>query len=239
MISNSKNAKVVTIFILLILTIILNSQVFAANLELNVKFDGKKIEMTSETPEMTWTVENLLPGESEETFLTVKNIGKKSVDVDFKAVVENGEKLVDILEIKVINKSDNSEIYSGKYSDLEKLNIKVDSGKSQEYKIITHMPIEAGNEYQNTECNIKLNFVARGKKDEVKPPETNPEEPPTEEPPVEEPPVEEPPKDETITDVIKPIQTGEGYVIFAVCGLAVIAVLVLVVTFMNNKKKDE
>lgn len=236
MISNNKNAKVVTIFLLLILTIILNSQVFAANLELNVKFDGKKIEMTSETPDMTWTVENLLPGESEEIPLTIKNIGKKSVDVDFKAVVENGDKLVDILEIKVINKSDNSEIYSGKYCDLEKLNIKIDSGKSQEFKIITHMPIEAGNEYQDTECNIKLSFVARGKKDEVKPTENNTEEPPTKQPQEEEIPEEESPKDEVITDIIKPIQTGEGYVILAVCGLAVIAVFVLIVTFMNNKK---
>ena len=75
---------------------------YAANYNLDVNCNGKTIKMTSNTPNMTWNITNLLPGESEETTLTIANVGTKKVDVSFKATIENGIEVAKILDIKII-----------------------------------------------------------------------------------------------------------------------------------------
>lgn len=213
MVTKMNKLKVISIIMFIVILFSLNSTVLAANFGLDVNFNGEKIEMTSETPDMTWYIKNLLPGETSETILNINNIGKKSVKVEFIASVEEGKELSDILEIKIINLSNNEEVFSGNYKEMEKLNIQLDSKKSQSYKLITYLPVEAGNEYQNKECKIKLSFVAIGQKDDV-----------------------EPPKD-IITDEVKPPQTGEGYTIFVVSAVAVVFIIGLIFSFYKKKRK--
>ena len=72
-----------------IIALITANSAYAANYNLDVNCNGKTIKMTSNTPNMTWNITNLLPGESEETTLTIANVGTKKVDVSFKATIEN------------------------------------------------------------------------------------------------------------------------------------------------------
>jgi len=222
-----KSKKIVSIVVLLfVLSLMCSySMVYAANLNVNVNFDGKQIEMTSETPDMTWTINNLLPGEEDSSILTISNIGTRKASVEFIATIEEGKDLADVLDIQIIKLANDSqkedkEVFSGKYSELQALNVDLDSDKMQNFKIITSLPIETGNEFQNKECKVKLSFVASGVEDK--------EEEPTSEP--------EPPK-EIITDVIKPVQTGESKTVYIIVAVLVIAVVVLVVTFFVGKKE--
>lgn len=223
-----KFLKISLISIIFAIAIFLVNESYAANLSVNVNFDGKQIEMTSETPDMTWNVENLLPGETDETLLTIYNIGTRQSNVKFIATIENGEDLADILNIKIIklageSQKEDEEFFNGKYSELMNMGLYLDAGKSQSYKIITSLPIETGNEFQNKECKIKLSFVASGIEDK--------EEEPTE-------PEQDPPK-EIVTDVIKPVQTGESKTVYIVVAVLVIAIVVLVVTYFIGKRKDK
>ena len=212
--------------------ICLSNKIYAANLSVNVNCDGKKIEMTSETPEMTWTIENLLPGGSDETILTFHNTGKKFVNISFIPKIENGKDVADILDVKIIKLTSDTvkkeeEFYNGKYSGLVNMGLGLESGKSQSYKIITSLPIETGNEFQNKECVIKFHIKASGTEDKPEPePET----------PKQEIPEEDPPK-QIETDVIKPVQTGESRVIYIIVGVLVVAIVAFVGTFWYVRKK--
>lgn len=219
-----KILKISLILIIFAIAIFLANESYAANLSVNVNFDGKQIEMTSETPNMSWSIDNLLPGETEETILTINNIGTRQANIKFIANIEEGEELSDILNIKIIKlagevQKQDEEFFIGKYSKLMNIELDLQEGKTQAFKIITSLPKETGNEYQNKECKIKLSFIASGIEDAKPAPE-------------------EPPK-EIVTDVIKPVQTGESKTIYIVAGVLVVAVAFLVVTFFvgRNKKK--
>lgn len=235
-------SKFAVIVLILILGLIITSNsVFAANLSVNVNFDGKTIEMTSETPDMTWTVNNLLPGETEETVLTIANTGTRKVDVSFIATIESGEELANVLNIKVIKlangdtQKEDEVFFNGKYSELMNISVSLEKGKSQVYKIVTSLPEEIGNEFQKKECKVKLSFRASGIEDAEPTPEPEPEKPEPEKPEPEEP---TPPK-EVVTEEIKPVQTGESRAIYAVIAVLVIAGIVLVVTLCMGKKKEK
>ena len=219
-----KILKISLILIIFAIAIFLANEAYAANLSVNVNFDGKQIEMTSETPNMSWSIDNLLPGETEETILTINNIGTRQANIKFIANIEEGEELSDILNIKIIKlagevQKQDEEFFIGKYSKLMNIELDLQEGKTQAFKIITSLPKETWNEYQNKECKIKLSFIASGIEDAKPAPE-------------------EPPK-EIVTDVIKPVQTGESKTIYIVAGVLVVAVAILVVTFFvgRNKKK--
>ena len=205
-----KILKTVIIFAIIVLGV---NKAYAAELSVNVSFDGEDIEMTSDTPEMMWTIENLLPGEKDETTLAINNIGKKQVDVVYTVDIENGKDLVDILNIKIvkISKEKEEQIFNGKYEDLKKFELKLNSDEKQVYKFYTSMPIEAGNEYQNKECEIKFKFLASGVNKNA----------------------------EIITDVINPVQTGESYFIYAVFVILAIAIIALVVSFIKHKNNEK
>ena len=234
-------SKFAVIVLILILGLIITSNsVFAANLSVNVNFDGKTIEMTSETPDMTWTVNNLLPGETEETVLTIANTGTRKVDVSFIATIESGEELANVLNIKVIKlangdtQKEDEVFFNGKYSELMNISVSLEKGKSQVYKIVTSLPEEIGNEFQKKECKVKLSFRASGIEDAEPTPEPEPEKPE----PIPEPEEPTPPK-EVVTEEIKPVQTGESRAIYAVIAVLVIAGIVLVVTLCMGKKKEK
>lgn len=241
----SKVFKIAFASILITMIVVAIGKVNAANLGLNVNFDGKKIEMTSETPDMTWQIKNLLPGETDETELTIYNIGKKNTTIKFLPKIEEGKELADILNVKIIklageNISKDEEFFNGKYSEIMNMGLSLDAGKTQKYKIITTLPSEAGNEYQKKECKVKLAFVASGIEDEEKKPEPEkPDEPDVPEKPEkpeepEEP--EEEPQKEITTDEVKPVQTGESKMIFAVVGVLALAVIILIITFFKGRK---
>ena len=54
---------------------------------------------------MSWSVNNLLPGESDETYLTISNVGKKEVNVDFiKTSTGFSEYGARVEDVELINK---------------------------------------------------------------------------------------------------------------------------------------
>ena len=166
--------------------------------------------MTSETPDLTWTISNLLPSEKDESSIVVKNIGSKEVDLQLTAKIEKGEDLAKILDVKIINEENSEVLYSGKYSELSNINAKIESGKSVTYKITTSLPSETGNEYQEKECIVKLYLIASGELDE--------------------------PGRTIITDEVVSPQTGEGIIIYGIAFALVIAFVVLSTTYILNRK---
>ena len=206
----NKKIKVVIIAAIIIMLSTLANISNAANLKVDVNFDAKKIEMTSETPQMSWNINNLLPGETDVTYLTIENTGKKETKIKLAASLEEGKELAEILDLEIIkiansNNEKDVKLFSGKYKDLSKLDISLNNKNEQTIKIVTKLPIEAGNEYQKKNCKIKLNLVAVGTED-------------------------------IQTEEVNPPQTGESRVIYIVGGMLVIAVVVLVVSFWKKKK---
>lgn len=220
-----KTLKIAFISVIFIIALLFVNKTNAANLNVDVNFDGEKIKMTSQTPDMTWNINNLLPGEKDETILTVNNTGKKPVDVKFTANLVEGTELAKVLDIQIIklvsdtNKKED-EFFNGKYSELMNISVQLESEKKQSFKIITSLPKETGNEYQNKACKTKLSFVATGYKDKEP---SKPEQPP----------------EKVETEVIVPPTTGEGNVIYIVVGVLVVAVVGVVVSFVVSKKKKK
>lgn len=213
--------KIYIILTILFVSILASSHVFAADMNVKVNCDGKTIKMTSETPDMTWKVENILPGESDESTVTLQNIGKKKVDVDLNAKIESGEELANIINLQIIKNqsSTNKEetIFTGKYSELKTLKMNLDVSEKVTYKFIASLPMETGNEFQGKECVIKFALVASGEQDTQKTPE-------------------EPQK--IITDKVETPQTGEGIVIYIIGGILLLALIIFLVTiFLNRKEK--
>lgn len=220
---NRKNivSKFVIIAVLVaIIALITANSAYAANYNVDVNCNGKTIKMTSNTPNMTWNITNLLPGETEETTLTIANVGTKKVDVSFRATIENGTDVANILDIKIIKLANNDtqkedeKIFEGKCNELKSVNLSLEKGKKQSYKIITYLPKETGNEFQEKECVVKFDFTATGKQD-------------TE------------PSKEITTEEVKPPQTGETYAIYIIAGILGIAVIAFAVSFILGKKKDK
>ena len=127
--------KIMVILTIIFTAVLINSNVLAANLNVQVNCTGKTIKMISETPDMTWTIKNLLPGEKDESTVTIENVGVKKVDVDLTAKIESGEDLTNILDLKIIKiKSENSEeqeLYSGKYSELKSVKVSIESNNKE------------------------------------------------------------------------------------------------------------
>lgn len=214
-------SKFVIITLLLsIIALITANSVYAENYNVDINCNGKTIKMTSNTPNMTWNITNLLPGETEETILTIANVGKKKVDASFKATIEHGTDVANILNIKIIKLANNDtqkedeKVFEGKYSELKSVSLSLENNKKQSYKIITYLPKETGNEFQEKECIVKFDFRATGLQDT------------------------QPPK-EIVIDEVKPPQTGETYAIYIIAGVLGIAVIALIVSFIVGKKKNK
>lgn len=255
-----KFLKFAIIFIGFLTIEIFSKNVYADTINVNVNFDGQKIEMTSETPEMTLNIANLLPGEENETVLKISNIGKKTTDVEYTATLDNetDSKLADILNIRII-KLDNElnekeEIFYGKYIDLSGLFVKMslDKNNFQYYKIITSLPEETGNEFQSKECKIKFNFIAKGIEDIIFPKnntvENNTVENKIENNIVEDNkiinnneigPKEEIKPNEITTNQVKSVKTGDKYIFYLVMGIIAFVILIAILIIKMSNKKDE
>lgn len=224
----STTKKILTMLTVIFIGLLINSTVFAANLNVQINCNGKTIKMTSETPDMTWKVTNLLPGEKDESTLTIENVGTKKVDVDLKAKIESGEELTQMLDLKIIKLQSNSgaeqELFSGKYSELKSVNVNIEKGNKETYKFVTSLPVETGNEYQGRECVVKLGLTASGEEDKPETPKDEPK--------------DEPKKEKKITtDKVESPQTGEGIILYVVGGVLIIAFVIFLITFILNRKE--
>lgn len=219
--------KISIILTILFVGILTCSHVLAADMTVKVNCDGKTIKMTSETPDLTWKIENILPGESDESTLTIQNIGKKKVDVDVTVKIESGEELAKILNLQITKKqvSTNTEetVFNGKYSELKTLTLNLDISEKAIYTFKASLPTETGNEFQGKESVIKFALVASGEQDVPKTPDKEPEKKPEETPKI-------------ITDKVELPQTGEGIIIYIIVGVLLIASIVALVTLILNKR---
>ena len=150
--------------ITMFITTIFSTTVLAANLNVNVEFDGKKIEMTSETPEMEWNINNVLPGQSMETLLIINSTGSKEVKVELGAEITDNPKLTEELIIKILNNKTSETLYEGKISELENVTLKIPSKETSQLKVMISIPEEASNEIQNDNYTVKFKLVAKGEK---------------------------------------------------------------------------
>lgn len=254
--NNKMIKKVCIIFFIVFLGLMFKQVSNAEELTVFVDFDGKNIEMSSETPDMTFNVKNILPGESKETKLNFISKGKNEVDVEFLASIQNGKELADILSIKIIklangdNQLQDEEFFNGKYGELMNMGFHLNPGKTQSYKIITYLPKETGNEFQKKECLVKFNVKASGVEDnEPEPtptPDTDndsiptPDKKPT--PTVAYELTPTPTKNIIQTEEIKPIKTGESNRIIYAVVIFVVAIIILVLIFISgkiNKRNEE
>lgn len=157
-----KKTKII-ISVLLILSILLTtcSEVFAATVELDVKFDGKNIAMESETQDMNWNLDNFLPGSSDTSSITITNKGEKTAIVETSINIEEDTGLVEAINLEVTNK-DGEVVYTGKYTELETIQEEFKPEEYQTYTVKTSLDASAGNEYQNKQYKLKFSFKAIG-----------------------------------------------------------------------------
>ena len=168
-----KTFKIILIFVILLLTLGMN-QVWANYFEIEVNYNGKKLEMTSEDPDMIYNIKNFSPGDSEISYLIIKNTGSKPVEMYIKNIeMLQDANLLNTLNIKITNQEEI--IFDGSYSKINQIDLKtINAGQVNTYKIETIFSKNAGNEYQNKEYNIKFNFEARGNEIEEAPNNTVP-----------------------------------------------------------------
>lgn len=153
-----KNKKYIVILTILI-AFIVPLQSFAKSFDLNIKYDGKNISMESETPDTSWTLSNLLPGQSDTSSVTIKNSGVETVTLETQISIEENNGLLDAIDLTVTNKA-GTEVYTGKYTDLKTIEVSLAPGATETYTVKTSMRVDAGNEYQNKQYKLRFNFVA-------------------------------------------------------------------------------
>ena len=138
--------KAVLPIIISIFLVAINTVVLASNLSVNVEFDGKKIEMTSETPEMEWKINNFTPGQSEEILLIINSIGSKEATVEFgiETIDENDAK--ENLIMKIVNNKTNEIAFEGKYLEFKNVSVKIPAKETNSFKIIVTFSKETEDE---------------------------------------------------------------------------------------------
>lgn len=153
--------KVIVILFMIFIIIFINNEVLADELNLDIKYDGKKIQMISKTPNMEWNIGKLRLGAADETILNISNIGNNGINLNFMPVlVDNNIDLnVKIIKLKSENQIEEEEFLNSKYSQLVYTGLFLNAGESQSYKIVTSIPEESKtNEINN--CKIKLECTA-------------------------------------------------------------------------------
>ena len=148
---------------LLLIVIILSQYVesLAKSFELKIYFDGKNISMESETTDMSWNLNNILPGQSDTSSVTITNSGSRAATVITTINIEEDSGLLEMIDLKVTSK-DGKVVYTGRYNDFETLSKYLEVGESETYTVKTILNVNAGNEYQNKQYKLKFNFKAVG-----------------------------------------------------------------------------
>lgn len=156
-----KKSKIIISIILIITILGMYVESLAASFNLNVLFDGKNISMESETPDMSWNLENFLPGNSDTSSITIQNGGKKTATVETTISIEEDTGLLEMIDLKVTNKA-GEVVFTGKYTEFKTIEKSLKPGESETYTAVTSLNVNAGNEYQDKQYKLKFNFKAIG-----------------------------------------------------------------------------
>lgn len=154
--------KVISIILIIFFIMFIPRCSLAADFDLSVKFDGKSnITMESETEDMNWNLNCLLPGQEDTSTLNVSNDGKAPVKLKMTISIEEDNGLLEMVDVSVKDKS-GTEVYNGKYTEMKEITKTINPGNIESYAIGIGMNVNAGNEYQNKQYKLKFNFVASG-----------------------------------------------------------------------------
>ncbi len=229
----NKYIKIIVSILALILIQMLNIKVYAANLNLNIDFNGKEIEMASETPEMKWELKNIAPGKSNSTTIIINSIGNKEVKAEFATEITDGKEYEEYLNMKITNSKNNETIYEGKYKEFTKVAEKISAKETKSYNVIVTLPEGTENKFANTGCTIKFNFTAKGEKNSiaVANQQEQQEQMQTQQNTVE--------VEEVTTNTIKQIKISQSYIIFIVLGILVVVLAVLIILFIRTRKSPQ
>lgn len=156
-----RKSKILISTLLIITILSISIQSFAKSFELSVKFNGKDIVMESETTDMTWELNNFLPGNSDTSSITITNAGEKPATVETTISIEEDTGLLEMIDLTVTNKEGDI-VYTGSYTDLETITKSLKPGEIETYTAKTSLNINAGNEYQDKQYKLKFNFKAIG-----------------------------------------------------------------------------
>ncbi len=156
-----KKNKVIISLLLIIIILSQYVESLAKSFELKIYFDGKNISMESETTDMSWNLNNILPGQSDTSSVTITNSGNRAATVITTISIEEDSGLLEMIDLKVTSK-DGKVVYTGRYKDLETLSKYLEVGESETYTVETTLNANAGNEYQNKQYKLKFNFKAVG-----------------------------------------------------------------------------
>ncbi len=157
-----KRTKIVCMLILMVLMIWLPIKALAAEVGIDVIFDGRNIKMESDNTDLSWTLDGFLPGDSDESKITLNNKGSKPATVEVEiSITEKDDGILDMIDMQVTNKA-GEEVYNGSYTDLKTVSTTMEPGETEEFKVKTSMNVNAGNEYQNKQYVLQFKFKAIG-----------------------------------------------------------------------------
>lgn len=133
------------------------------------------VNIAVEVEDGFFNIGNLSPGNSEQSTLTVKNVG--NIDFSYKTKINymaGSELLFNTIVLEV---SDGEKvIFKGKLSELNSIEERFLRKTSKENLLFSFgLPEEAGNEYQGLSTKLELNVNAKGKIDDPDP--VNPDNP--------------------------------------------------------------
>ena len=226
----NKRIALKLMFISIILTIFLQGKhVLAANLGVNIEFDGKKIEMLSETPEMEWNIDKLFQGEASEATLVINSVGSKEVKADIQLEIENNKELEEHITLKITNSKTGEMVYDGKYSEFKQTSTKIPSKQTNIFKVVIGLPTEIENSVKGENIKIKFKLVAKGEK------KTSNSTNQITENATELSETEQQNQNEITTDIIKPIKKSKSITIYVVFAIMMCILIVLVIAFFKTK----
>lgn len=156
-----KKSKIIITLMLIIAILGIYVESLAATFNLNILFDGKNISMESETPDMSWNLDNFLPGNSDTSSITIQNGGEKAATVETTISIQEDTGLLEMIDLKVTNKIGDI-VFTGKYTEFETIEKNLKPGESETYTAVTSLNVDAGNEYQDKQYKLKFNFKAIG-----------------------------------------------------------------------------
>ena len=156
-----RKSKIIISLMLIVAILSGTLESLAASFDLAVKFDGKNITMESETTDMSWNLDNFLPGDSDTSTVTIRNSGSKTATVETGISIEEDNGLLEKIELTVKN-SANETVFEGSYTELTTISKELAAGATETYTVVTSLKTDAGNEYQNKKYKLKFNFKAIG-----------------------------------------------------------------------------
>lgn len=220
--------KYIVILISLVL-IMCNFSVFASTLNFDIDYDGSQIFVQSEN-NSTISVTGILPGETKVSYLYLNNKSNSEIKVYLTAKMEES-KLSEILEVELLDE-DNNKLFDGIYDGLTNVEINLEGKSTSVITVVSKLPKEAGNEYQQQQGVIEFLFTANAEEVEQEIPEPEPEPEPKPEPEPEPKPELEP-EDKEIP------QAGQTRIIYIALIIIIITLIVILIRLLTRKKDDE